>query len=193
MHPKRSILFVVLALGAISWLGVPAGVAQAPKLELPAARFLPVNFTFQVAEVPPAQIRQIVAEVEKSSFDHPASWEKELRVEREALGAAEVLIVRGTELLCGGTGNCQTWVFLHRQGRWVNLFPGQAPLASGLGFEQKSSLGIRNAVTVTALDAKKDRYTIWTFNGRAYRSAQCLLVEPFDTESDPKISKVPCQ
>lgn len=182
-----------------AWLGAltaGSGIALAqepPKLELPSARFLTVNYTFQVAEVPQLEVRQIVTQVEKSSFDRPKSWENELRVRRVALGASEVLIIRGSDLLCGATGNCQTWVFLHRRGQWIDLFPSQAPMASGLGFEERGSLGLKDAVTVTALGPDMDRYTVWRFDGRVYRAVECLSVEASPDREEPRIAKASCQ
>jgi hypothetical protein len=74
-------------------------------------RNLGAKDTFAAARLSAKEIREIVAEVEQSAYDTPDSWESELRVQRVDLGACPGIIVQGSKLLCGGTGNCQTWVF----------------------------------------------------------------------------------
>src|SRR5262249_37615621 len=76
---------------------------------------LSLDETFLAAKLDAVERKQIIDQVEKTSFDVPDSWESELRVRRVSLGEAEGLIVRGTQLLCGGTGNCETWVFRRSQ------------------------------------------------------------------------------
>jgi len=152
-------------LGRVTLLAVLAAALAAAQSELPQARFLPVGDTFRDAGIPPAQIRQITALVEKTSFDAPDSWEQELRIRRVALGQADVLVVRGTDLLCGATGNCQAWVLLRSRQQWRNLIVGVGPLASGLGFEGQVSNGFKNLVLVTNAGGQKHRYTRYRFDG----------------------------
>jgi len=45
--------------------------------------------------------------------------------------------VRGTNLLCGTTGNCQTWVFRSVNGRWASLFE-EGPLAESASWSPRS-------------------------------------------------------
>src|SRR3954464_11105232 len=117
-----------------------APVFSVAQTQLPDARFVRVELTFSRAGISSAEVRQMVKQIEGSSFDTPDSWEDELRVRRMAVGEADVLVVRGTALLCGATGNCQTWVFL-RAKQWRSVIGGDAPLASGLGFEDVPSAG----------------------------------------------------
>jgi len=70
-----------------------------------------VNETINAAKLSASEVREIITGVERSAYDTPDSWGKELRVRRVDLGSGPGLVVRGTSLLCGSTGNCQTWVF----------------------------------------------------------------------------------
>jgi hypothetical protein len=92
-----------------------------------------------------------------------------------ALGQADVLVVRGTSLLCGATGNCQSWVFLRSQQQWRNLIQGAAPLASGLGFEERVSAGLKNLVLVTNAGGQKDRYTRYALAASSTVPATALM------------------
>src|SRR5882724_6976050 len=83
---------------------------------------LSANETFPAAKLTAAEQKEIIDQVESTSFDAPDSWETELRVRRVSLGESDGLVIRGTHLLCGGTGNCETWVFRNSQGKWLNLF-----------------------------------------------------------------------
>jgi len=49
-----------------------------------------------------------VEEMEQSAYDTPDDWKKELRVRRTDLGNNPGMMVQGSKLLCGGTGNCGT-------------------------------------------------------------------------------------
>ena len=113
------------------------GRVLAQRADFPAMQHLRDNETFQAAKIAPAEIKQIVAQVEATSFDSPDSWESELRARRVPLNGSDGLVVQGTKLLCGGTGNCQTWVFRRDGNGWANMFHDQAPIASGFGFEQR--------------------------------------------------------
>src|ERR1043166_5035498 len=77
---------------------------QATQAQLPGP-----NDTFARAGLSAKEVREIVAAVEASAYDNADSWTSELHVKRVTLGRAPGLIVRGTKLLCGATGNCQTW------------------------------------------------------------------------------------
>jgi hypothetical protein len=181
-------------LGRITILAALAASLASAQSELPEARFLRVDYTFRDAAIPPSQIRQITAQIEKTSFDAPDSWEQELRIRRVAMGQADVLVVRGTSLLCGATENCQAWVFLRSQQRWRNLIQGPAPLASGLGFEERVSAGLKNLVLVTNAGRQKDRYTRYRFNGQFYRAGDCFDVEPLDSPTgESKVTRVECE
>jgi hypothetical protein len=118
----------------------------------------------------------VLAQVEMTSFDTPESWLSELRVGRVSLGASEGLVVRATQMLCGGTGNCETWVFRCEDGRWVNLFDGEAPVISGLGLVRQNA-AIPDLVTTANLSAEVEYWTRYTFDGKGYRRSECYEVE----------------
>src|SRR5579862_6292723 len=77
-----------------------------------------VTDTFAAAKLSGREVREIIAGVEQSAYDTPTSWETELRVRRVDLGGSSGLVVRGTSLLCGATGNCQMWVFRKTNEKW---------------------------------------------------------------------------
>jgi hypothetical protein len=97
---------IALALTALLAGSAVAGELETTPLPLPREQDTPA-----AAGLPPPQLQQILDRIAETSFDTPDSWEAELRLRRGALGPAPGLVVRGTALLCGGTGNCQTWLF----------------------------------------------------------------------------------
>ena len=137
---------------------------------------LTASETFLSASLTPTEQKQILEQVEKTSFDVPDSWESELHVRRVSLGDADGLVIRGTQLLCGGTGNCQTWVFRRSQGNWFNLFGQEAPIISGFGFEGESSQGIRNFFASANSSAAEESRTLYKFDGKFYRPSACFDV-----------------
>jgi hypothetical protein len=56
-------------LGRITILAALAAPLASAQSELPEARFLRVDYTFRDAAIPPSQIRQITAQIAKTSFD----------------------------------------------------------------------------------------------------------------------------
>ena len=66
--------------------------------------------SFEAAGVSAGEQKQILEVVEQSAFDTPESWIKELHIKRVDLGETPGLLIQGTNLLCGGTGNCQVWI-----------------------------------------------------------------------------------
>jgi len=174
-------------------LGMFAAVALAQP-EIPDAHFVLVQTGIRVAGLTSTELRQITAEVMRTTFDMPDSWDEELRARRVFWGASEMLVVRGSHLLCGGTGNCQVWVFARLKNRWVPTFDQRAPIASGLAFEEDVSKGLNNLILVTNLGGDKDRYTRYRFDGKFYRADECLDVEPADDLSgDAKVTEVRCE
>ena len=86
----------------------------------------------------PAGIRgrdlaSLVAQISSTAFDTPASWSSELRARNIRAGGERFLVIRGTDLLCGGTGACQTWLFQRRASHWLNVIAGEPPVADWLG------------------------------------------------------------
>jgi len=152
---------------------------------------LRANETFVSVKLTAAERKEIIDQVENTSFDSPDSWEKELRARRVSLGESDGLVIRGTQLLCGGTGNCETWVFRHSQGKWLNLFNEEAPIVSGFGFEEGTSKGIRNFLASANSSAATESRKLYEFDGKVYRTSQCYEVS-VDGATE-KIEKVPCK
>src|SRR5260370_22451050 len=131
-------------------IAIFAGAAFAQP-EVPDAHFVIVQNSVRVAGLTSAEMRQIKAEAEKTSFDTPDSWEDELRARRVSSGASEMLVVRGTRLLCGGTGNCQVWVFVRLKNQWKPTIGQQAAIASALAFDDETNNGVNNILLVVKL------------------------------------------
>jgi hypothetical protein len=112
-------------------------IALAQSVSIPPMDHLKASETLRAAKLSSTEIKQICEQVETTSFDVPDSWEKELRGQRVSLGNEDGLVIQGTELLCGGTGNCQTWVLRRSNGKWLAMFKGQAPIASAFGFRRQ--------------------------------------------------------
>jgi len=128
--------------------------------------------TFSAAKLSPQEIREVISGVEESAYDTPQSWEKELRIRRVNLGKAPGLIVEGTGLLCGGTGNCQTWVFRKVNGNWLSMFAGdQAPVAESFQFEPSITRGIKDFAIKTNSSAEVEKRVTYKFDGRFYRAS----------------------
>lgn len=150
---------------------------------------LSADETFVTAKLTAAEQKQIVDQVENTSFDAPDSWETELRVRRVSLGESDGLIVRGTQLLCGGTGNCETWVFRRSLGKWLNMFDQEAPIVSGFGFEREANEGIKNFLVSANSSAAKESRILFKFDGKVYRQSQCFEVSiDYGTAEIEKVS-----
>jgi hypothetical protein len=148
--------------------------------------------TFRAANLSAAEQKEIIDQVEKTSFDIPDSWQTELRVRRISLGESDGLLIRGTQLLCGGTGNCETWVFRRSAGKWLNMFDQEAPIVSGFGFEQEASAGIKNFLVKTNISADKESRILFKFDGNVYRQSECFDVSVNGGAAD-KVETVPCK
>jgi hypothetical protein len=136
---------------------------------------------------------RIFKQVEETSFDYPDSWQSELRVRRVSLGDTDGLVIQGTKLLCGGTGNCQTWVFRRSNERWISMFQHQAPIVSAFGFENKTSRGVRNLATLAHVSAETTAYSAFAFDGNFYRGTECYEISGFgDSEAKQRLRKRPC-
>jgi hypothetical protein len=148
--------------------------------------------TLLAAKLTAAERKQIIDQVEKTSFDVPDSWDSELRVRRISLGEVDGLVIRGTQLLCGGTGNCQTWVFRRSQGNWTNLFEQEAPVVSSFGFDQEATGGIKNFLVSANSSAEKESRILFKFDGNFYRQSECYEVSVNGTAVE-KTKRVPCK
>lgn len=166
--------------------------ASRPAHRIEWLKDLSADETFLAAKLTPTEQKQIIDQVESTSFDVPDSWGKELRVRRISMGGSDGLLVRGTQLLCGGTGNCETWVFRRSQGKWLNLIGEEAPIVSGFGFEQEASRGIKNFLVSANSSATKGSRILFKFDGKVYRQSECYEVS-IDHAGADRIEKVPCK
>ena len=118
-----------------------------------------------------SELKQVISGVETAAFDSPDSWERELLARRISLGAAPGLVLQGTNLLCGGTGNCQIFVF-RRVGRdWVPLFAGEeAPVVEGFSFGPEATQGIKDLHVQANSSAEKSSSRTYRFDGKFYRA-----------------------
>jgi hypothetical protein len=90
--------------------------------------------------------------------------------------------------LCGGTGNCQTWILRRANGEWLNTFSGEAPIASSIGFVRQPG-AVRDVVIGTHESAASALWTRYRFDGRSYRRAACYRVGP---DSLSNVEELPC-
>jgi len=119
--------------------------------------------------LPATDIRQIVSAVEPVAFDSPDSWDDELRARRVNLGTSQGLVLQGTNLLCGATGNCQLFVLRRTKGVWVSLFERDAPIGDGFHLGPHRTNGIMDFIVTSNLSAGARRRAVFTFDGRFYR------------------------
>ena len=152
---------------------------------------LSADETFTAARLTAAEQTQIIDQVTSTSFDTPDSWDTELRVRRISLGQSDGLIVRGTRLLCGGTGNCETWVFYRSADKWLNLFEQEAPIVSKFRFEQQANESIRDFLVSANTSATGETRVLFKFNGKAYRKSECY--EVWVDGAAERVEKVTCQ
>ena len=165
-----------------------AGTVFAQEIKLPAMTRLDENDTLRGARLTPSEQQQVFEEVAGLAFDTPESWETELRVRRVVLGGVEEgLVLQGTTLLCGGTGNCETFLLRRVNSKWIAMFDEQAPIASGFGFASESSNGLKNFVIAANQSAETEKYAIYKFDGKLYRASQCF------EKNKAQIKAVPCR
>jgi hypothetical protein len=101
----------------------------------------------------------------------PRIWESELRVQRVDLGASPGIIVQGSKLLCGGTGNCQTWVFRKAGGELISLMAkDQVPIAEAFSLGPKMTRGIKDFSISANTSADSGKNITYKFDGKLYRA-----------------------
>jgi hypothetical protein len=108
------------------------------------AKTLDTADTFAAAKLTQKEVSQLIPALEQLAYDIPDSWSTELRAKRIDLGSSSGLVLEGTNLLCGGTENCQIFVFRRVHDRWISLFQGQAPICEAVTFGQGTTNGIKN-------------------------------------------------
>jgi hypothetical protein len=154
----------------------------------PAMDHLRPAETVSAARLTPAEKRQIFRQLDDTSFDTPDSWDTEALVRRVRLGDSDGLVIQGSKLLCGATGNCATWVIRRQKDGWRNLFSGDAPLASTFAFADVLTNGVPNLVLETRLSADVTRRTVFRFNGAFYQPHDCL-----DVMRSGRLERIPCR
>ena len=129
--------------------------------------------TLSKAHLPKEAVRQILRDIEATAYDTPNSWDNELRIERLTLGGAPALVLKGSDLLCGATGNCQVWIFRRTGNRWHPLLPrGQPLIADSLAFGPNLTQGVEDlAATMNSSASATNEYT-YKFDGAVYRGAE---------------------
>jgi hypothetical protein len=129
--------------------------------------------TFAAAHLSSQEADEVIHAVSDCAFDIPDSWETELRARRVDLGAAPGLLLQGTNLLCGGTGNCQIFVLRKVNQRWTSLFGNeQAPIAEGYLFGPKMTNGIKD-LTIVANDSFNHSSRVkYRFDGVVYAAVK---------------------
>jgi hypothetical protein len=151
-----------VAFHAIVFIAIPAS-SQADSLG--------PKDTFAAAKLSPKEMREIISGVEESAYDTSDSWGNELRAKRVDLGASPGVVLQGTNLLCGGTGNCQLFVFRKANDKWVSLFGGhRAPLAESFQLGPSVTRGIKDLTVVTNASADSSERVSYKFDGQFYRS-----------------------
>jgi hypothetical protein len=142
--------------------------------------------TFVDSGLRPAARREIFENVAVTAYDTPESWDAELRVRRERVGPWHVAVVRGTSLLCGATGNCQTWLFRLDGRHWVNVIAaGQAPIVDGLSLTRAGRGRPWRLATRTRISAQESGFAEYRFDGRLFQRTRCQ-VSGVDSEGRPK-------
>jgi hypothetical protein len=155
----------------ISGFQLAGAVLLCASSALAQAQALGPKDTFAGAHLSAKEIHEITDGVEQSAYDIPDSWESELHVRRVDLGNIPGIVVQGTKLLCGGTGNCQTWVFRKAEGKWVSMFGGdQAPIADGFQLGPTSTGGVKDFTITANSSAEASHRVTYKFDGKLYRA-----------------------
>jgi len=142
-------------------------------LALSQVQSLDAKETFAAAHFSSQEAAEVIRAVSNSAFDIPDSWETELRARRVDLGTEAGLVLQGTNLLCGGTGNCQIFVLRKVNQRWTSLFGNeQAPIGEGYFFGPKATNGVKD-LTVVANDSFDHSSRVkYRFDGVAYTAVK---------------------
>jgi hypothetical protein len=109
-------------------------------------------------------------DVGELAYDIPASWNTELRAKRVDLGSSPGLVPEGTDLLCGGTGNCQIFVFRRVNNRWISLFKGQARICEAFTIGPGTYKRHKELKGATNQSAETAQRVAYQFEGRFHRS-----------------------
>lgn len=163
-----------------------SGVAFAQNVKFPAMNHLTDGDSFRVARLTPSEQEQVYKEIETITSDTPPSWDAELRVLRVSLGGLEEgLVLQGTQVLCGKTGNCQTFILRRQADKWISMLQEEAPIASGFGIGPDSSKGIKDFVVASNTSAESENYVVYKWDGKHYQASRCYAVSKSETKSVP--------
>ncbi len=155
----------------ISWIGSFSFLVVATAA-LAQMESLGPKDSLAAANLSAKELREIIAGVKKSAYDTPESWSQELRLRRVDLGNGPGIVVQGTSLLCGATGNCQIWVFRKAHATWVSLFPhDHAILAEGFNLGPVVTRHVRDLTIETNLSAEQRKRVTYKFDGTRYRTS----------------------
>ena len=108
------------------------------------------------------------------------------------------LIVRGTRMMCGATGNCPVWIFRRSEGGFERLL--YATTVQTIVAQSTVTRGYRDVLTSGHGSATESEYTLYQFDGRVYRAIRCWvssyryvdsLGEAHDLEQ-PRITPAAC-
>jgi hypothetical protein len=126
--------------------------------------------TFAAAKLTKKEITQLIPVLQQLAYDIPDSWNTELRAWRVDLGNRPGLVLEGTNLLCGGTGNCQIFVFRNVNEQWVSLFQAEAPIGDTFTFGPDTTNGIKDLNVASNQSAQTEHRARYRFDGQFYRS-----------------------
>jgi hypothetical protein len=168
---RRGRLLMALALCVL------AGAALAQELDFAAIPLPSDKDDIAAARLSAAEAKQILDQVEQTSFDTPDSWQAELWLRRLPIA--------------GGTGNCETWLFRRSNGAWAKMFDGEAPVISGLGFGRHVSHEMPDLIATASLSSSTSSYVVYVFDGTVYRADACYEVEAGGAKRSAK--KVACK
>ena len=150
------------------------GLALAVSLFASAQKdHLRADETIAKLNLPQSELTQVISGVEAAAFDSPDSWEQELRARKISLGSVPGLVLQGTDLLCGATGNCQVFVFRRVDDKWLALFESEeAPVVEGFSFGPDEKLGIQDLHTAANISAAQSSHKTYRFDGKFYRAVK---------------------
>ena len=151
-------------------VGLCLGLFLLPVLAASHIERLGPNDTFRAAQLTKKEVEQLARQVQDSAFDTADDWQSELCVRRIDLGGSPGLIIQGTKLLCGATGNCQTWVFRKLDDSWISLFPhDKAPIIEEFQIGPAVTNGIKDFKVVANSSAESEERVTYRFDGKFYR------------------------
>lgn len=125
--------------------------------------------TFTAAKLTKKEIARIIPVLEQLAYDTPDSWNTELGARRVDLGNSEGFVLEGTNLLCGGSGNCQIFVFRKVHDQWVSLFQVEAPIEDAFTFGPGMTNGTKDLNVAYHESAEAVHRVRYRFDGQFYR------------------------